>query len=96
MYSLKIEKLWKMSIYKGMKRESRTRVGFFFGVTSVKLLVFVALGRPLRLICEESETWDTEVTGNKEFIIIRLPFNLICYSKSLFRSYRRIHYVFKI
>lgn len=90
MYSLKIEKLWKMSIFKVMKRE------WGGSVTSVKLFVFVALGRPLRLICEESETWDTEVTGNKEFIISRLPFNLICYSESLFRNYRRSHYVFKV
>ena len=66
----------------------------FFGATSVKLFGFVALGKLWRLVCEESEIWDTEVIRNKEFVISRLPFNLIDYSKSLFRNYRRSHYVF--
>ena len=68
----------------------------FFGVMSVKLFVFVELGKPLRLVCEESEIWDTEVIRNNKFVISRLPFNVIDYSKSLIRNYRRSHYVFKI
>jgi len=56
---------------------------------------FVALGKPLRLVYEESKISDIEVIRNKEFVISRLPFNLIAYSKSMFRNYKRSHYVFK-
>lgn len=46
-------------------------MGGFFGVKSINLFGFVALGRPLTMLCEESEIWDTQVIKNRTFYVIK-------------------------